>query len=289
MGRSKDLTPTETRWLELARAVARPASPQLAAVRSALAERPIDPVEAWEVLATRDLVADPWVARGPRDVSAWTPKPLDESAPRTLESVVTIACDPDGVARAEALALELARRLAPWREGDAATRVRWQTVARAEGRFPRPMGFAARPAFVAMEQLYATNQWGSKEDGALSRSVERAFRPVSGRPSGTVVEGSPPVRADDPPWMKRLWDRADAGQHCLYHVKNRAYWEACVALDLAVTPLASEALARCPYRELLDPAEALLEIWRLGYVVADVRDEDVTVLAPERAPDTPRR
>jgi hypothetical protein len=288
MGRSKDLTPTEARWLELARAVARPASPQLAAVRSALAERPMDPREAWEVLATRDLVDDTWVTRGPRDVTALPPRGAEDDGPRTLESVVTIACDPAGVARVDALALELARRLAPWREGEAATRVRWQTVPWTEARFPHVEGFAARPAFVAMELLYGSGPWGSKEDGALSRSVERAFRPVSGRPSGTVIDGNPPVHADDPRWMARLWDRVSAGQQCLYHVKNRVYWETSVALDLVIPPHKSVSLEGRRFRELLDPAEVLLEIWRQGYIVGDVQDDVVTVYAPERTPVTPR-
>ncbi|MFO0602197.1 MAG: hypothetical protein U0324_03435 [Polyangiales bacterium] len=280
MGRSKDLTPEETAWLDLARGIARPASPRLAPVRAALAERPVDPREAWEVLATRELVAEHWVARGPLDVATWTER---GAAPATLASVEALACDPDGVARVEALALELARRLAPWQDRDAATRVVWRTVPWATPRFPVPTSFAIRPGFGAMDALWKDGRWGAKEDGALGRSVERALRPVSGRPSGTVTEAKPPLRADDPPWMKHFWQRDGAGQYAIYHIKNRALWAQSVALDLRVADDRDDHVGGQAFGALLDPAEPLLEVWRAGYVVGDV-DDVVTVFVPERAP-----
>lgn len=265
----------ELAWLELARCVTRPASARLDAARAALAPYgadAMDPREAWEALVAREVVAEAWALRGPRDVSR-----LGAQGPAAhAESVAAVAADPEGVAAVEALVAELVTRLHPWTELSPA-QVRWVTVPVDATQFPIPAPFAASPAFSCIEALYASTAWGSKEDGALHRSVERAFRPVSGRPSGTVSLAKPPRREGDPAWYARVWDRASAGQHAIYHVTNRALWEACVALDLK-----SERCDDRPFRAMLDPAEVLLHIWSLGYVVGEMRDDDVVVYAPER-------
>lgn len=278
------LDPREASWLAIARRIARPAGPRVAAVRAALSDYAVDaldPREAWEALVARGIAAEPWATRGPADVQ----RAGGNAKTTAAESIVAIAGDPTGVATVEALSAELARRLEPWNEAFP-TRVLWRTVAVTEKKFPVPQPFASSPAFAAMEALFDTLAWTSKEDGALRRSVERAFRPVSGRPSGTVTEAKPLTRPGDPPWCARFWDRAGAGQHALYHATNAALWSACVERDLPVGRNARTRARR--FRELLDPAEVLLEIWRLGYVVGAVSDASITVYAPERWSDDAR-
>ncbi len=271
------LDPREASWLAIARRIARPASPRLAAIRAALSDYAdaLDPREPWEALVARGLAAERWATHGPADVQRAGARAKSTAA----ESIAAIAGDPQGVATVEALSAELARRLEPWSEV-LPTRVLWRTVPVTAAKFPVPEPFAASPAFAAIEALFESLTWTSKEDGALRRSVERAFRPVSGRPSGTVTEAKPLTRPDDPPWCARFWDRAGAGQHALYHATNAALWSACVERDLSVGRNARVRAKR--FRELLDPAEALLEIWRAGYVVGALSDEAITVYAPER-------
>lgn len=190
-----------------------------------------------------------------------------------------MAGDPEGVEAAEALVAELVRRLEPWSEVRP-ERVLWKTFPVSAARFPTPEAFAVSPAFAAIEALDDSATWGPKEDGALHLGVERAFRPVSGRPSGTVTEAKPLVRTGDPPWCARFWDRAGPGQHAIYHVTNRALREAAASRHLVVHR--SGPLRKKHFRDLEDPANALLEVWRLGYVVGAVTDASGLVYAPER-------
>lgn len=57
-------------------------------------------------------------------------------------------------------------------------------------------------------------------------------------------------------------------------------WEECVARDLTVPRSFGDERRR--FSQLQDPAEPLLDLWRLGYVVGDVDDVAVTLFAPER-------
>lgn len=274
---TRALDEREEAWLALARRIARPGGSRVTEVRSALAEYAsgtFDAREAWEALVSRGLAADSWATRGAVDVSR-----EGNASESVTESIVAIAGDPEGVTAVESLVAELVRRLEPWNEVHP-ERVRWKTVPVSAAKFPVPAAFAASPAFAAIESLYDSATWGAKEDGALHRSVERALRPVSGRPSGTVTEAKPALRAGDPPWCARFWDRAGPGQHAIYHVTNRALWEAAASRDLVVHR--SGPLRKKHFRDLEDPAQALLEVWRLGYVVGEVTDESVLVYAPER-------
>lgn len=275
---ARALDEREEEWLALARRIARPGGSRVAAVRAALAEYAgdtLDAREAWEALVSRGLASEQWATRGALDVS----REGAVASSDAIESIVAVAGDPEGVAAVEALVAELVRRLEPWNEVRP-QRVRWKTVPVSAAKFPTPDAFAASPAFAAIESLYDSATWGPKEDGALHRSVERAFRPVSGRPSGTVSEAKPALRGGDPPWCARFWDRAGPGQHAIYHVTNRALWEAAASRDLLVHR--SGTLRKKHFRDLEDPAQVLLEVWRLGYVVGEVTDESVLVYAPER-------
>lgn len=271
------LTPQEQVWLELAQHIARPSSARLTEARAALApydDASIDPRAAWEALVAQGLMPDVWATRGPRDVARVSGGGLSHAA----ESIAALAADPAGVAAVEALVADLVARLAPWLDTEPA-QVQWRTIPVGALAFPIPQPFAASPAFAAIEALFTSTTWTAKEDAALKRSVERAFRPVSGRPSGTVTNAKPPVRAGDPPWFARFWDRVSAGQHAIYHATNRALWEASVERALTVTRHENHGR---PFAEMLDPAEVLLDVWRLGYVVGEVNETAVVVYAPER-------
>lgn len=280
---SKPLDAREASWLDIARRVARPQGARLAEVRAALADYTDDtpdPRALWEALVARGLASEEWATRGPSDVRREGPEgPFTRDA---VESIVAVASDPEGVAAVEALARELSRRLAPWNEVSP-ERVVWRTVPVTAERFPSPTSFAASPAFAAIDALFDSTRWTTKEDGALRRSVERAFRAVSGRPSGTVTEAQPPLRAGDAPWRARFWDRGAAGQQAIYHTINRALWQACTEHDLAV-PRRGYYVDGKRFREFDDPAEVLLEVWRTGYVIHHIDDAVITVHAPEYTP-----
>ncbi len=93
-----------------------------------------DPGEAWEALAARGLIPAAWVddpARrfidgpGARDVLA--------SQPTDVLAAVALAADAGGIARAEALAVELTARLAVW-GSPRPRRVAWRVLPWAEWR-----------------------------------------------------------------------------------------------------------------------------------------------------------
>lgn len=128
--------PAADNYRELGALAFRPSRPQLAASRALVAETR-DPAEAWEALAARglipvDRVDDPrrsFVAEPPRGAklqvrpggAAYSARPPD------VATAALLAADPEGVARAESLAWELAARLRPW--GVAPATVAWRVAA----------------------------------------------------------------------------------------------------------------------------------------------------------------
>lgn len=213
-----------------------------------------DPAEAWELLATRDVIPRSWAERAPARhrvrceclVCAVHTRPSvrsrcpacrgagwsagDGAAPPTIRGCLTLASDPDGVERAEALARELSVRLGARCAGDPA--IEWRVIA-------APWTFRREPA----------------ADGPLARALW-----------GTNERHGSYHRLDP------------VGEHPRYIAPMKALRAVCDAggSHIAASDVFGQVAWEGPEP---NPYDALVAIWLAGYAVADVSDDGVTLAA----------
>jgi hypothetical protein len=222
--------------------------------------RAIDPDVAWERLVPASLreAPDRWffgetIQGSPPDGSetvrtAWGLKALHRSPP-TLAAVLAVAGDPEGFVEAEALAREVAARLAPW-GASPATRILWHIDAP-----PALMSYRGSPPFR------------TRLSEALDLSLEDLAR---GDRSCSAIH---PPRDD---WRFE-WQRL-ARQDVL---RAEAWREACARCRAVPDlPSLSEVEAGGGMFGLLpDPHEPLLRIWKLGYAFEAISDGAIILAA----------
>ena len=254
----------EATGLDLAALEARimhPRRRQLDAVRDAVAGV-VDPGEALELLAARELIPMSWpvgTERGFARGSCATCGRVQEHtsrcphkdrslaelivrAPPHLASVVTLASDPEGVSTAEALAREAVARWEPW-SGMRPKRVCWAigSILGKETDHPGPRG-----------------PW------------------MAARRAAEIAGSYAPVAAFD----KRVTGRAQQFSDAFYGSQE---WSYAASRRLAVQPgpKTPEPLVGRRFAELPDPFAPALAIWALGYRIALVEPACVVLFAPE--------
>lgn len=270
MGVSRALDPQEQEWLALTRRVLAPERPRQAEVLAVADTYDDDAGALLEALAARDLVPAAWLDAP----AARFGDPLDPSL------VVALACDPAGVLRAEALALESATRCRPW-GAKPVTGVRWRTVDERAATAPAAGALPANIEARIAEEVF--DHWIEDDKRRIVRSVERAARAVSGRRSDDHSVGRPVVTEDDPTWRGRLWDRGAAGDTFLRNLVAQQVWRLLVERKVAVgkTPRgAPEKIRGRPYAEMPSPFEALVELWSTGYYATKLDGAVIELCAP---------
>lgn len=131
----------------LARRFLNPARPRLAEAREAVAGC-YHPREAWEVLASREIIPEAWLEAPDRGFRADVTRivagsvhseTMETSFPSPMEFGVLLAADVAGVSRAEALSHEVRRRLAVW-SGTTPERTVWRQIDPARDERPHHSG-----------------------------------------------------------------------------------------------------------------------------------------------------
>lgn len=270
MGVSRALDPQEQEWLALTRRVLSPERPRRADVLAVADAYDDDPDALLEALAARDLVPPSWLD----DPAARF------GAPPERDLVVALACDPDGVLRAEALALESATRCHPW-GARPVTGVRWRLLGPGAPAAPDAGTLPASIEARLAEEVFG--HYVEDDKRRIVRSVERAARSVSGRRSDDHSVGRPVVSDDDPAWRARLWDRGAPGDSFLRNLVAQQVWRLLVERNVAVgkTPRgAPEKIKGRPYAEMPSPFEALVELWSTGYYATKLDGAVIELCAP---------
>lgn len=271
MGRSRALDAQEEAWLGLTRRVLVPERPQRVGALAVAGLYPDDGGDAvLEALAARELVPAAWLDDGGERFGASPSR----------EVVLALACDPAGVARAEALALECATRCRPW-GARPVTAVRWRLVDDAAKQAPAAGDLPASIEARIAEEVFG--HWVEDDKRRIVRSVERAARSVSGRRSDDHSVGSPAVVEGDPPWRARVWDRGAPGDSFLRNLVAQQVWRLFAErkLGVAKTPRgAPEKIKGRPYAEMPSPFEALVELWSTGYYATKLDAAVIELCAP---------
>jgi hypothetical protein len=279
----------------LERRMLRPERPRLALARAAV-EGLTNPREAWEALATRGLIPDAWVAdpsrvfrvarrcaccRGARRVwsgegefatsaecgacsarGVWF---ADAPQPATVAACVALAGDAAGLATAEALAREFVARAAP--RLPAAERVVRESAA----------GPRAAVPWAAFTSSPARTVW--QLGGPFSRPPRPHPGALLAQAAALALSGRPRAAHEDLPWPGgRLSGAPDSAASALADDLTAACWY-WVSVREGVALPEWRAL-----RDLADPFDPLLEIWRMGYALDAVSHEAFALIAPEAAP-----
>ena len=218
-----DMTALEREWLQLA--------------------RPRSPAET-----TREL----WLEMAPRrwaDTLRW-----QQAGDRHLdvETAITLACDPDGVERAEQHARELAAALAAWNV-DVGEHTSWRVAAQPEPA-PRLAELLAAP-LAALDDVVASTYGAT----SLVARADRIAADVRGAVTGTPLVDRHPTLAADVALVARI----------------DFLWRACVT-EARVVPSGLAPAGR-PFAALVNPAAALLALWSTGYVVCAAGPEGITL------------
>lgn len=279
------------RWAEIARRLLRPDAPRLEQARAVLdelASGPFDPALAWETLASRDVVPSGWAEPGKRTLD---PDAFLVRKKPCASMVLALAGDPAGVQTAEELAREAHRRALPWIEEEdngpvvagAPVAVEWRTVPRAyeaELYLTNPLSTVA---FNLVEDLLQIEDYGPNEDRLVTRRVETATRPFTGRSAAKRGQDvNTPVAANEPPWRAKVWSTQGAGQHVLYQMADGYRFELASRRDACARQYrVPKELEGKSYREIENPYEPALGVAALGYLVAAMSRSRVYLWAPE--------
>ncbi len=228
-----------------------------------------DPASAWESLATRGLLPMDWLVdarrqvldgarcrrcgEGAQIVGHATDCPL-ASEPATIEAAVTLACDSDGVATVEALALEAFHRSTA---DPAPARIVWCVL---PGPVPRTM-VDERPGRMLRKRVPAPIQ-------AYTKHLNYALADALARRAGSA-------------------GRALTNRYSRYTPRNSAEERAVAVADAAAEDV-ERALAweQYPREKRPNPYAPLREIWELGYKLEGFFDDQVllvAVAAPSRS------
>jgi hypothetical protein len=265
-------------------------------------ERLRDCREAWEVLAGRGVIPEDWVGTGARRFETG----MYAAAPPSMQGVVSIASDPEGVLDAERLAREFCARLRPW-GGESDLRPLWRVFAldrrarrskwfaRVPGgplfqRFLASMGFVeppgGGPAVRAVERVAAIARslespwWGEREGMWEELLRESAWARTRDR----VEDRREDIQQFDPAirWMVEHGDGGHVPQLAAVFEAHRL-WQAFEAsgASLKVAELDSMgALAgqrSISTREIEDPFEPLLALLERGYWLFETHRRSVVL------------
>jgi hypothetical protein len=251
-----------------------------------------DPREAWEMLAGRGVIPEEWVGTKARRF----PQGHFASAPPTLEGVVSIASDPEGVIDAEGLALEFAARMRPWGAPKNPTPV-W-TIFPFEARrttvSPVPAWTLLRGMLDAMGEVVLPGEGAPMNMGARERLLFEAFRSLDwsttptdrdrARASGHLARRhaldrsatGDPFAALHPThwWMARHGDGYHVHALAILHEAHRV-WQAFVASGAPLSAPVVDSMGfvtgsrELDPKGLADPFEPLLALLERGYWLLD--------------------
>lgn len=276
--------------IERASKLLRPQRPRLDEALEVVKAR--DPQGALEALVSRGLLDESWLddsvrARGGinrRHVVTFNPK---GNAAREL--LALLAADAQGVARAEALALEVTRRLAPFNHPARQWKPVWVTEARGEALvFPRY--HSAGPPFSNVivagtlptradvdELARAMVESGRLHPSRREELRDGAFRVIErGADITHATMSCGHLTRTDRDTVAKLWLAAES-------------WSLLASLD-ALTPSRdgftkgwTPAPPLVPLRDLASPLDPLLELWDTGYALHafDVPRGLVVLFAPQ--------
>lgn len=230
---------------ELRARVLLPDRPQLAAAKK-VARRATGGASAWEAMATAGLIPEAWVGSRARFFYSGDMSRL-QNRPMNVDQAVALASDPEGVATAEALAVETARRLRDW----------------------RPVGGESPPGVASF--LWLTQRWPPPVRG-VGRYVEEAVLAIVG--ALPVVE-----RTDGAVWQAQVylrlrdgWDEFVAAGLRVPAVKNYLGGR----VELVTTGRA--------FADLPNPYAPLVDLWCTGYMLELISDRTARLYAPRATP-----
>jgi hypothetical protein len=256
-----DSTAVEIDFDQLAARILRPDRPRLAEAQAAVAGI-TDPREAWETLAIRDVIPASWV----NDPGRKFARAGKHGAPGDLSTAVALAADPEGVAAAEALAVEFAHRLEVWCPGSASRRVVWRTRGRRHhANRLRDSSVHQRPAALLEHALTTAadratfNKWLRWRDEP-PRVVTTAWLLALQDLTRDIA-------------LAKLWDHATAND-----------WR--VPASVPYTgPAIPPTLRGAPFAATVAPLDPLLSIWWRGYALAAMTDDALVLVAPAVSDD----
>jgi hypothetical protein len=236
----------------LAARMFRPSRPNLDAARAVIAgER--DPSAAWLKLASQGLIPSSFTDGSRRFAFSADPAPAQLTQevqsgrlfdhPPTMEAVLTLAADPDGMLAAERALGELLARLEPW-----------------NAELPSKKYWMAAPA---------DHPHAATLNGAYVIALD-ALEASLGESGVPLAQWMPPEEAGLPNIAARAL-AADTG------------WRFAVEKSLRISRSCwpPQRLAEQPFASVPNPFEALIELWMTGYVLdAGVEREEVWLVAP---------
>lgn len=235
---------TELDCPALAERILRPDRPKLREARAA-ASGISKPRDAWSALTTTGLVpSGGWLFA---DDDPDTPI---HRWPTSVDLCVALAADPAGVAAADGYAREAIVRLVPWGADPGCRHVAWRLGGSITGTRPRTLAHAAAKTAGA----------GVATDAERAQ-IRRSVRALQARPDVEALYASWDVEG----WL--WWELARRADAPFPEAQARQW-------PLSVR----QALAGRRFRDLPNPFEPLLDVWRLGYALGTTA-EDVVVVA----------